>query len=302
MSIFKLPSPLTEIKDIRLKARHIRLFIKRDDLIHSEVSGNKWRKLKFNLVNATDNKYRTLLTFGGAYSNHLLAVASAADYFKLKSIGAVRGDELNAQSNPTLKRCHELGMKIIFISRKDYKKKEEERTITFFQDKFPEAYLIPEGGHNQWGAKGCEEIINEIKIPYDYIITAVGTGTTLAGLINKAAKNKQLLGIPVLKGENYLEGMIDELIQVKKNSWQLIHDYHFGGYGKFNDLLIQFINRYKTEHGIQLDPIYTGKALFGVYDLIEQGFFPSESKIIYVHTGGVFGIKGFNERYGALIR
>ncbi len=302
MSIFKLPSPLIKINDTKLKERHIKLFIKRDDLIHSEISGNKWRKLKFNLANAIDNEYRTLLTFGGAYSNHLLAVASAADYFKLKSVGVVRGDELNAQSNPTLKRCYELGMKIISISRKDYKKKEEERTITFFQNKFPEAYLIPEGGHNQWGAKGCEEIIDEIKIPYDYIITAVGTGTTLAGLVNNTAKNKQLLGITVLKGEKYLEGMIDELTTVKKGSWRLIHDYHFGGYGRFNDSLIQFINKYKAEHSIQLDPIYTGKALFGVYDLIEQGYFPSESKIIYLHTGGIFGIKGFNERYGELIR
>lgn len=272
----------------------ISLYMKREDLLHPHISGNKYRKLKYNLIRAEEEGQKTLLTFGGAFSNHILAVAAAGKEYGFKTIGVIRGEELLSKigDNPTLQQASDLGMEFEFADRDDYRKKGSPEFIERLHEKFGDFYLIPEGGTNDLAVKGCEEILTDDDAEFDYICASVGTGGTISGLINCSKPRQQVLGFPALKGEFLRE---DICKFAAKPNWDLITDYHFGGYGKVSEQLIRFINEFYEQHKIILDPIYTGKMVFGVIDLVKKGYFPKNSKILMVHTGGLQGIAGMNK-------
>ena len=272
---------------------NIELSIKREDLLHPFLSGNKFRKLKYNLIEAKAENKKTLLTFGGAFSNHIAAVAFAGKEQGFKTIGIIRGEELfdKINENPTLKFAQECGMQFEFVSRAHYRLKNETDFIANLKLKFGDFYLIPEGGTNDLAIKGCQEILTQEDFNFDYICCAVGTGGTISGIINSIHPNQKVLGFPALKGD-FLQEEIRNF--AKNNFWELVNDYHFGGYGKVTTELIQFINDFKSETGIPLDPIYTGKMVFGVINLIHKNYFPGGSKILMIHTGGLQGIQGMN--------
>ena len=286
---------LPELSDIDCQ-----ITIKREDQIHPLVSGNKFRKLKYNVQEAVKQKHTTLLTFGGAFSNHILATAAAGNLNQLQTVGVIRGDELGVncsktlETNPTLRTASELGMKFEFVSREDYRNKTSARFLHKLQEKYENFYLVPEGGTNDLAVKGCEEILEKEDYQFDYICSCVGTGGTISGIINSAQKHQKILGFPVLKG-GFLKNEVQRYSKFK-NNWELINDYHFGGYGKYTEELIHFINRFKNETDVPLDPIYTGKMMFGILDRIQKNKFPKGSKLLIIHTGGLQGIDGFNHR------
>jgi len=301
-----LVSPIQEIKNDLLHKKQVRLFIKRDDLIHPSVSGNKWRKLKYNLQEAAALQQSTLLTFGGAFSNHIHATAAAGKVFGFKTIGIIRGERI-LPLNPTLQFAEANGMQLHFISRSAYREKYTPAFQAQLKEQFDDFYQLPEGGTNELALKGCAEIITELEVSTipDYICTSCGTGGTIAGMIKGSAdKATQIIGFAALKG-SFLTKEVALLL--KKNSdlnvnWLINNDYHFGGYAKFKQELIEFINQFKKDYGIALDPIYTGKLLFGIFDLLRKDFFRKGSRVVAVHTGGLQGIVGFNARYKDLLR
>jgi 1-aminocyclopropane-1-carboxylate deaminase len=271
----------------------ISLVIKRDDLIHPFVSGNKFRKLKYNLLQAKAENQSALLTFGGAYSNHIAAVAYAGKENGFQTIGIIRGDELadKIENNPTLKFAQECGMQFEFVSRETYRLKTEEFFLEQLQQKYGAFYLIPEGGTNAFAIQGCEEILTPEDASFDYVACAIGTGGTISGLINSVLPHQKVLGFPALKGE-FLQDEIRKF--VRHENWELITDYHFGGYGKVSPDLIDWINGFYAQTQIPLDPVYTGKMVFGILDLIAKNYFPENAKILLIHTGGLQGIQGMN--------
>jgi 1-aminocyclopropane-1-carboxylate deaminase len=281
----------SDSEDIQLS--NVVITIKREDQIHDFVSGNKFRKLKYNLTEAISRNNNCLLTFGGAYSNHIAAVAAAGFEMGLETIGVIRGEEIadRIAGNPTLSFAKSKGMKLHLVSREDYNQKTDLKFISLLKQKFGEFYLIPEGGTNALAVKGCEEILNESDIDFDYICTPVGTGGTIAGLINASEADQTVIGFSSLKGTFQKE--IIETFSSKKN-YYLTDDYCFGGYAKIDSELIRFINEFKRNYGIPLDPIYTGKMMFGIFDLLKKGYFKENSRILAVHTGGLQGIAGMN--------
>lgn len=290
--IFQIENSINQ--PINLPSKYdVKLYLKREDCIHPFVSGNKYRKLKYNIEAAKNTGVSSLLTFGGAYSNHIAAVAFAGKTFGFKTIGIIRGEELKSEidNNSTLTFAKQCGMQFKFITREFYKQKHTNQFIETLKNEFKNFYLIPEGGTNTLAVKGCEEILNEIDADFDYICTSVGTGGTISGLINSLRPNQKVLGFPALKG-SFLQEDISKFA-IKKN-WSLNLEYHFGGYAKVNTELIHFINRFKKEQHIQLDPVYTGKMMFGIFDLIDKQYFPKGSKILAIHTGGLQGIQGMN--------
>ena len=270
----------------------ISLFIKRDDLLHPHISGNKFRKLKYNLVAAKAQNKTKLLTFGGAFSNHIVAVAATGTEFGFETVGLIRGEELATQieANPILKFARDCGMELEFISRENYRQKNDPALLLHWQKKYGDFYLLPEGGTNDLAIKGCEEILSAAN-QFDFICCAVGTGGTISGLINSAQPNQKIIGFPALKGD-FLQEDIRNFTHNK--NWELCSDYHFGGYGKITPELIRFMNDFNAQHQIPLDPIYTGKMVFGVLDLIQKKYFPEGAKILLIHTGGLQGIRGIN--------
>lgn len=273
--------------------RHIEVFIKREDLIHPFVSGNKFRKLRYNLAEAKKQNHSTLLTFGGAFSNHIAATAAAGKLAGFKTIGIIRGEELafKIYENPTLKFASENGMYLKFVSREVYKFKNEVGFIADLKNEFGDFYNIPEGGTNALAVLGCEQILTKNDFNFEYIACSVGTGGTIAGIIESSVSNQQILGFPALKGD-FLQNEIRNF--TTKENWQIINGYEFGGYGKVTTELIHFMNDFFKETQILLDPIYTAKMVFGVKSLIKEGFFPDNSKILLIHTGGIQGIAGMN--------
>jgi 1-aminocyclopropane-1-carboxylate deaminase len=292
-------TPLEKVNDPLLRERKISLFIKREDLNHPHMSGNKWHKLKYNLQKAINQGSDTILTFGGAYSNHIYAVAAAGKIFNLNTIGIIRGEE-HLPLNPTLAFAKDNGMRIYYLDRSSYRKKESSEIIKQLQKKFGDFYLLPEGGTNEFAVKGCSEIISKIDIDFDYICCPCGTGGTLAGLISGLNGNKFALGFAVLKGASFLKDNVNSLLKNFTDSsflnWDVNLDYHFGGYARTNSILLDFVNRFTSITKIPIEPIYTGKMLFGIYDLADKGFFTEGSRIIAVHTGGLQGLKGLSDR------
>jgi len=283
-----------------LEEKKVELFIKREDLIHPYISGNKFRKLKYNLEEAKKLKKKSLLTFGGAFSNHIVATAVAGKIAGFKTFAIIRGEELGLnltktlEENATLRKAHESGMKFHFVSREVYRQKASFGFIEKMKNKWGDFYLIPEGGTNIFGVQGCQEILTNEDKKFDFICCSVGTGGTISGLINASKKHQKIVGFPALKG-NFLSEEIKKYI-TKKNKWRLQKNYDFGGYAKHSEDLISFINSFKKETNILLDPIYTGKMVFGILDLVKNDSFEENSKILAIHTGGIQGIEGVNRK------
>lgn len=282
-------TPVEEIHDSVTQAAGVQVLIKREYLNHPHVSGNKWWKLKYNLEEAKRQGKNTLLTFGGAYSNHIYATAAAANEIGFKSIGIIRGEEV-LPLNPTLSFARQKGMQLEYVARDVYRKKTEQSFIHELENKFGDFYLIPEGGTNDLAVKGCLELGEELsKIKSDYICLPVGTGGTMAGIVS-GVSNGKVLGFSVLKGENFLHEEVARLITaVNPATWEIIQDYHFGGYAKVNDDLKKFISSFEHQHALPLDPVYTGKMMFGIWDLLKKNFFARASTILILHTGGLQG-------------
>ena len=268
----------------------IELYIKREDVLHEEISGNKFRKLKYNLEEAKRQGKTKLLTFGGAFSNHIAAVAAAGRNYGFETVGVIRGEELALKflENPTLKKASEDGMQFYFATRTQYRDKTNADFLTELHQQFGDFYLIPEGGTNEFAVKGCEEILTEDDEKFDFVCCAVGTGGTISGIINSLQPHQKALGFPALKGDF----LFDEIQKYAKNDrWDLITDYHFGGYAKINEQLKQFMDQFYKKYLITLDPVYTSKLTFGVIDLISKGYFKPYSKILLIHTGGLQGLQ-----------
>lgn len=291
---FEIYSPVHQIHDKLFDEQGLKVFIKRDDLIHPIISGNKWRKLKYLLKQAQAQNKTHLVTFGGAYSNHLLATSAAAAKFGFKSTGFVRGEEVN---NDTLFLSRLHGMNLIFTDRESYRDKQALFNKHFANDR--EAFFIDEGGASALGAKGCSELIAELNDTYDHIICACGTGTTAAGIINGITQHQlstQFHGLPILKNGEFLRKDIDTFLE-KPTAYHLHTDYHFGGYGKVNDELIRFVKKFVASTGILIEPIYTGKMLYALYDLAAKNYFSSGCRVLAIHTGGIWGLLGMKDRF-----
>ena len=278
-------TPIEEISDDAVKKAGIRLLIKREDLNHPYVSGNKWWKLKYNLAEARRKNFSTLLTYGGAYSNHIFATAAAAHELGFKSVGIIRGEE-NLPLNGTLAFARERGMALRYLPRSSYAIKSN---ATDHLKEFDNFYLIPEGGTNDLAIKGVGEFALKLGNSYEYICCAVGTGGTISGLIEGLPDDKIIIGFAALKGGEFLADEIKTLsVKSKYNTnWQVLHDFHFGGYAKSTPALAQFIERFKMMHNIPLEFVYTGKMMFGIYELLTKGFFKRGSTILAIHSGGL---------------
>lgn len=298
--------PLFKVNSGFIKSKEVELFVYRLDLNHPHISGNKLYKLKYNLEEAKKQNKKTLLTFGGAFSNHIAATAAAGKEQGLSSIGIIRGEE-PAELNSTLKFAKDCGMKLHFVSRTLYQNKEELNKYVsenFLQLHLPPLrgglgrgfYSIPEGGSNELGIKGCQEITQNIPIDFDIVCCPCGTGATISGIILSLKEHQNAIGFQILKGENYIktevEKWLDHLKFHKKN-WKINEEFHFGGYAKLKPELLNFMLEFEKENAIPLDYIYTGKMIFGIMELIKRGKFKKGTKIIAIHTGGLQGNKGF---------
>lgn len=295
------PLDIDNINTPTLSAAGVKLDLLRLDQVHSTVSGNKWYKLKYNLQAAQEQGHRTLLTFGGAFSNHIYATAAAGKAQGLRTIGIIRGEE-HLPLNPTLVFAKAQGMQLVYVSRKVYRSKNEKEFADWLSSQFGKCFIIPEGGSNALAVRGCQEIL-PLQHSYDYIVCCAGTGGTLAGLLTSQHDKSQMLGFSALKGGSFLYDEVDRLTteycgEAYKN-YKIIEDYHFGGYAKANVGLVEFINKFKQEHGITLDPIYTGKMMYGLSDMIATGYFAKGSQVLAIHSGGLQGIQGFNQRFKA---
>lgn len=284
-------STLTPIYTPLLEQKNIELWLKRDDLIHPVISGNKWRKLKYILNHVLTRKAHTMVSMGGAYSNHLHALAYTGKQLNIKTKGFVRG-ERPRKLNPTLEDIFDWGMELQFVSRSDYKKLREFKHHNELPDLQKGEYWLPEGGSTELALQGIEEIMSEIEMDIDFICVPCGTATTLAGLVGAKENHSSVIGFSALKGGGFL---VDNVKQLLKNQsfnnikWSIQLDYHFGGFAKSNNELLLFIEHFLKQHDIEIEPVYTGKMLFGLFDLVQQGYFKSGQKIVAIHTGGLQG-------------
>ena len=299
------PSVLQEIFPEAFARRGIRFLVKRDDQLHPYISGNKWRKLKYNLVQAREQKYDTLLTFGGAWSNHIYATAAAAKHFSFNSIGMIRGEK-HTPLNTTLAFAERCGMQLHYVERALYRQKHHPEYLKKIQQEFGDVYLLPEGGSNQLALKGCEEIVHEINheisTGFDIICCASGTGATLAGLAQAITDSQLAIGFSALKGGSFLSDEVASFLNrssgKKSNppikNWSIEQDFHFGGYAKIDDELVSFMKQFQSQYGFELDAVYTGKMFYGLFHRIQSGHFKPGTVIVAVHSGGLQGNKGFN--------
>jgi 1-aminocyclopropane-1-carboxylate deaminase/D-cysteine desulfhydrase-like pyridoxal-dependent ACC family enzyme len=269
----KLPSPVEEINDHRIARYGVRLYLKRDDLIHPEIPGNKWRKLKYNLIAARERGYHTILTYGGAYSNHIRATAVAGYLFGFSTIGVIRGEE-HLPLNYSLAYAVSRGMQLSYMDRVTYRHKDCPEVIAALRRDFGDFYLIPEGGGNALGAQGCIEITHEIGCPFDLICCSCGTGTTLAGIAAGLRDGQRALGFAALKGGQFLADEVEVLQRDtfgrNSNNWTIEYGFHFGGYAKITPELHSFIDDFKERHKIHLDWIYEAKMMYGLFALVQQ--------------------------------
>ncbi len=284
-------APLEQIFAPELTCRQVELWVKRDDLLHPIISGNKWRKLKYILNQALFLQADCLVSMGGVYSNHLHALAFAGKQLGLKTIGLLRG-EPPFQLNPTLQDLQAWGMELRFVTRKDYRLLRNYKQHDSLPGLELGQYWLPEGGAVDLACQGVAESIAEISIDFDSLVAACGTGTTLAGLITHALESSRILGIAALKGADFLTQDVQQLLNAKgvvSENWEIALDYHFGGFAKTTPVLLEFIQAFQNRHGIPLEPVYTGKTLFAVFDLLRRGYFKSGQRIIVLHTGGLQG-------------
>jgi len=290
------PSPLQQINLPTLRQKGVELWLKRDDLLHPEVQGNKWRKLKYNLIEAQAGGHTQILTFGGPFSNHIYATAAAAQLYGFQSIGIIRGYE-SATLSPTLAFAQAKGMKLVFLNKSEYANKESDLFIPQWKNKFGDFVVVPEGGTNLLALRGVAEVVQEIDIDFDVLCTACGTGGTFAGLVAEVKNSKQVLGFSVLKGEGDLIQNVEQLVKDYSGktvqNFVLFNHYHFGGYAKVNNELSEFIKQFKRQTDVLLDPVYTGKMMYGLIDLMQKDYFQPGTKIVAIHTGGWQGWSGY---------
>ncbi|MEP7705536.1 pyridoxal-phosphate dependent enzyme [Paraglaciecola sp. 25GB23A] len=283
------PTPVHNIKLVWPNIENISLHIKRDDLLHPIISGNKWRKLKYSLAYAQQHKVRHIISFGGGFSNHLHALAYCCHRLKIEFSAIVRGD-YSANPSPMLQDLTAWQANIHYVNKLTYQQRAEPNYLEQLQQQFPHAMIIPEGGSNDSALKGVAEIISELVSSYDYIIAPVASGGTLAGLIAATHNTAtQVLGIGVLKGQGYLEELVQCLLPKTYAHWSICHEYHFGGYAKRTDELVDFCANFYQQSNIPIEPVYSGKLLYALKDLLEQSYFPKGSKILVLHTGGLQG-------------
>ncbi|HHB79942.1 MAG TPA: pyridoxal-phosphate dependent enzyme [Saprospiraceae bacterium] len=283
------------------KAHDVHIYIKRDDLLHKFVQGNKWRKLKYNLLEAKRLGKKQLLTFGGAFSNHIHATAAAGQMFGLETIGWIRGDKLEEMS-PTLVFAQAAGMELVYVDRTTYRRRKDADFLTKVAEQYPDAYIIPEGGSNALALKGVAEMVTEIneqmpdRKPMVWCV-GVGSGGTMAGMIRTVKDTDVVMGFSSLKGD-FVDEMVAGFLEKEYQNWQIWKDGHLGGFARWKPELIDFINSFYESTGIPLDPIYNGKLWYRLNDLILDGYFPKGSQIMVIHTGGLQGIDGFRHRFG----
>ncbi len=297
MLLFPEKTIIQQINDPLFEEHKISLFIKREDLLHEHISGNKWHKLKYNIQEAKNKKQKTILTFGGAYSNHIAATAYAGKLYNINTIGIIRGEKHDTL-NHTLKFAKDNGMQLNFISRQEYRNKKNTEYVKSLRDAFGDFYLIPEGGNNVFALKGCAEMLEQTKNDYDYYTVSCGTGATLAGMSIGLNENKKIIGFSALKGGDFFNEDIKNAIaqynsffgsNCKGENFKIMTEYHFGAYAKITSELLDFVKNFKIKHNVPLDYIYTGKMMFGIYDLIKNNYFKKGSKILAIHTGGLQG-------------
>ncbi len=297
-------SPLQLINHPIFKFHRLTISIKRDDLIHPIISGNKWRKLKYNLIHAKNNHKSSVLSFGGAYSNHIHALAFACHQQSLASIGIIRGEPHYA-NNFTLSWAKYWGMKLIFVDRETYKKRHQQDYLQQLQNQFSQSFIVPEGGSNKLALLGMSEVIDELnqQTKFDSLLCPIGSAGTLAGLIQGDSNQHNLIGIAVLKqGADNKSYLRDEVIKLLPNNtkdyqnWHIENNMHRGGYAKFSASDLERIFAFSKATNIPFEPIYSGKMLLALLDLIEQGYFPAGHKIVMLHTGGLQGLGGLAER------
>lgn len=276
---------IQKISSSLFSEKGIAVSVLRLDLIHPQISGNKWFKLKYNFEEAKNSGCTTILTFGGAFSNHIHATAVACKLAGFKSIGIIRGEK-ESESNYTLSDAKANGMQLEFVSREEYKKKNDPGYLKELETKFGKIYIVPEGGDNDLGAKGCEEILHGIP-DFDYVICACGTGTTFKGISKSLLPHQKIIGISVLKGEG----------EMTKEHPDILTMYHFGGYAKHTKELLEFKENFEEQTGIPLDYVYTAKLFYAAIDLIKNNRFSENSKLIIVHSGGLQGNRGYEDRY-----
>jgi len=266
----------------------VQLTVKRLDLIHPQISGNKFFKLKYNLLEAKQQNLNQVLTFGGAYSNHIAATAYAAHYFGFQSIGIIRGEELAKQAlNSTLQTAQDFGMQLHFVSRAEYRRRHEIEYLQQLKQRYPNTLIIPEGGTNDLAIQGTKEILSaDDRENYDLICCAVGTGGTIAGIIESSSAQQHILGFSALKGD-FLKHDIQQW--TNKTNWSLTDEYCCGGYAKTNFELLQFMQQFEQQYAVPLEQVYTAKMMMGLFDLIQQGHFTVNTRILAIHTGGLQG-------------
>jgi 1-aminocyclopropane-1-carboxylate deaminase len=307
MPVSASPAPVQKLYHPLFEQRKVEVMIKREDLLHAQVSGNKWRKLKYNLVFARENGFTQLLTFGGAYSNHLYATAAAGKLYGFDTIGVVRGEPV-FPLNPTLDFAVKCGMQLHYVSREDYRNKESNDLIERLHEQYGAAFFIPEGGSNAWGVNGCMDILREVKELFDIVAMPCGTGATLAGIVLSLEDEQRAIGFSALKGGGFLKQDVMKHVQSVLNdpmpnpafaqSFEIETEFHFGGYGKVNPELIEFMEQFYKDFVIKLDPVYTAKMAFGIFKKIERGDFKPGTRILMIHTGGLQGLAGFEQRLG----
>lgn len=302
------PSILTKIDDPLLEQAQIELWIKRDDLLHPVISGNKWRKLKYSLDYALSIGADTLISMGGAYSNHLHALAYVGMVLGLRTIGLVRGEQPETLT-PTLLDMQKWGMKLRFVSRTDYRLLRQYKNWhaphqlpvdlrhthhpwRYLPGLKPRQYWLPEGGAQVLALKGVAELVAETAVSYDTLCVPCGTGTTLSGIVDAVSDQVSVLGFAALKNAGFLTAEVEAMLSQPRNNWRINLDYHFGGFAKINAELSAFIEDFELKTTIPLEPVYTGKMIYAIYDLIKKHYFKPGERIIAVHTGGLQGKRG----------
>lgn len=283
---------------------NLQTFVVRDDLIHQAISGNKWRKLKYNLEKAKNENFKTILTFGGAFSNHLFAVATAGKIYDFETIAFVRGEEYE-HLNPTLEYAKLSGMSIYYINRETYRNRNNPNFQQELAKNFKKPFIVPEGGSNHFALKGVAEIYKLIPFTPNYVFSAVGSGGTLAGLIDGAEKSTKIIGITAIKNGSYMKEIIKNFISYnsenEKKFWSLFTDFHFGGFAKIDRKLVDFANKFQQINGFEIDFIYTAKMFYAIWELAKQNYFCKTDKIVAIHTGGLQGNVGMQNKINKII-
>jgi 1-aminocyclopropane-1-carboxylate deaminase len=287
-------SILTKIDDSLLDSYGVQLWIKRDDLLHPVISGNKWRKLKYIVDHALSLEITTLISMGGAFSNHLHTLAYVGKALGLKTIGIIRGEPSDIFTS-TLMDMRSWGMELKFVSRSDYRELRQYKSGSALPGLKPGQYWVPEGGSQTLALTGIAELVDEITIPYDTLCVACGTGTTLAGMSEAVPEQVSVLGVAALKNAGFLRTDVERLLGPTLSNWHINLDYHFGGFAKTHSQLTAFMEEFELKTGIPLEPVYTGKMLYALYDLIKKHSFKPGHRIIALHTGGLQGKRGFKE-------